>query len=278
MRFVRDLFVAVALLALPLAGHAGGSYTFETNSLDDLAHGTAYTWGLTGSTLTDLETQLKDNKNDTITKVTLTLTGISDWTSEPDDVLYVDILNGLESGVNSTTYNSNPNQDDNSGYTVASQSDPFETSTSNNGLLNGVAGHVTYDAPTTYTSALIAPGTKSSSGNPGTYTSTGSPAWTNPTGDPGTFSADDTTSSFTVTYTLSTANVTLLDSLLDPSEGSASTDLGLGFGPDCHFYDTGVTLTVYTSVPDEGTTLVMFAAALVGLLGFKRLLQRPVLA
>jgi hypothetical protein len=265
-------------LALPLASHAG-TYTFESSSLGDLAHGTAYTWGLTstttGTSLSSIESMLKAD-DQVVKSATLTLTGVSDWTDETGDVLYVDILNGLRTGVNSTDYDNSPDDPDTSFGT-----DPFKSGTTNNWELTHTSGgYVQYTAPTTYTSALIAPITGA------TYvSSTGSDptssAWTNPSGDPGTFSAYNTTSSYTVTYTLSSANVSLLTTLID-DDANTSTDLGLGFGPDCHFYDSGVTLSFTTgpqvSVPDGGATLAMLGAALVALIGFKLRFKRPAIA
>src|ERR1035438_6476158 len=96
MRFTRKLFVAVTVLALPLAGRAG-TYTFQDTSsiVENLTHGTAYTWGLYGGTFNALETAVgKDGQS--ITSATLTLTGIYDWTIEPADVLYVNLLNRSE--------------------------------------------------------------------------------------------------------------------------------------------------------------------------------------
>jgi hypothetical protein len=76
----------------------------------------------------------------------------------------------------------------------------------------------------------------------------------------------------TVVITFSAANISLLDSLL--TSDSATTDLGLGFGPDCHFYDGGVSLKIVTT-PDAGTTLAMLGISLAGLLGFGGLARRP---
>jgi hypothetical protein len=236
-----------------------------------LAHGTAYTWGITNAstsssvnTLSALETAIK-NGSQRISSVTLTLTGIYDWTVEPDDVLYVDILNKLSTGASSYAYNGSPNGIDSS-YGI----DPFSPS-------SGETGSLSFTALTAgnYNNALIAPKTGA------TYVSSAgsnptSAAWTNPTADPGTFSAAGTTSAFTITYTLSSANVTLLGQLLGSDAVGGSTagqDIGLGLGPDCHFYDSGIALTINT-VPDNGVTLSLLGLALVALAGYAKKAKR----
>ncbi|MGD1030312.1 MAG: VPDSG-CTERM sorting domain-containing protein [Opitutaceae bacterium] len=277
--------VAIAVL-LPLAAHAT-TYTFsdtqdETSSvLDDLNHGTAYTWGITNSstssgvnTLTALENAIHSGSQK-VSTVTLTLTGISDWTTEPDDVLYVDILNGLEAGSRSTDYDNSPLTDD-----TSYGSDPFDpyndsnTATNYNELESTLSGNpsnpVTFIKPGSGSAALI-------------QASSATSGWTPPSNDPGTFTAVNTTNTFTVTYTLSTANDALLASLLgsDASGGATAGDvLGLGLGPDCHFADTGISLTINTSasVPDNGATLALLGLALLGLAGYSRTLKRSVRA
>jgi len=113
----RGLFAAVISAFLPGALSAG-SFTFTDSSIKDAAHGTAYTWGLsptknsTGTTLGALETAIKDGK--TIGTATLTISGLWDWTTEPDDVLYVNLLNNVGPGNESYTYNGSPVTDDTS--------------------------------------------------------------------------------------------------------------------------------------------------------------------
>ena len=279
-QFMKRLCSLAIAALLPLAAHAT-TYTFSdvqdgtSSTFNSLTDGTAYTWGLqqssvtTGNTLAALETAIH-NGSQSISSVTLTLTGISDWTIEPYDVLYVDILNGLQTGAHSTSYYSYSGAD-----TTAYSSDPFNTGSVANGQLAGVSGHVTYlsttAAPSSYGSALIA-GTSVTSGG----------GWTNPATspyvNPGTFSALNTTATYTITYTLSTANDALLKTLLgnDATGGTTAGDvLGLGLGPDCHFNDTGISLTINTSnsVPDNGTTLALLGFALLALAGYAKKLK-----
>ena len=79
----------------------------------------------------------------------------------------------------------------------------------------------------------------------------------NPGGDPGTYTTLTGTTPHTVVITLTSANIALLDSYLSADSGTtpgSANDVGLGFGPDCHFYDSGVTLAITTgssAVPVE---------------------------
>jgi hypothetical protein len=259
--------LAIALLA-PAAVKAGSySFTDTSSTIENLAHGTSNTWGLTntvagstGTSLTSLETAIKSGQN--ITSATLTLTGIWDWTSEPGDVLYVNILNNVATGDHSYTYDGSPDTRDTTYGT-----DPFVVGTTNYAT---TAAHLSFTGVTSGTgqtdSLLKAPVTA-----------------VNPSSDPGTWSADNyggsASDASTVVITLTSANIALLDSYL--STDSSSTDIGLGFGPDCHFYDSGVTLSITTgssSVPDNGSTLIALGCALVALVGFRRFSQRSVVA
>jgi hypothetical protein len=57
----------------------------------------------------------------------------------------------------------------------------------------------------------------------------------------------------TWTYTFTPAQLTALRA--DIANGD---NLALGFDPDCHFFNNGVTLTLDTRTPDSGSTLTMF--------------------
>jgi hypothetical protein len=62
-----------------------------------------------------------------------------------------------------------------------------------------------------------------------------------------------------------------------------SADFGLGFDPDCHYFNTGVSLTITTGVqnvpgvpgvPDTGSTLVLTLVAFAGLVSVRRRFSR----
>jgi len=57
----------------------------------------------------------------------------------------------------------------------------------------------------------------------------------------------------TWTYTFTPAQLTALR-----ADIANSDNLALGFDPDCHFFNNGVTLTLDTRTPDTGGTLTMF--------------------
>jgi hypothetical protein len=259
------LLTALAIVA-PLAGYAG-NYTFtDTTDFNSLAHGTSYTWGLSGSMYTSLLSDVSSGQ--TITSATLTMTNIYDWQVEPDDVLYVNILGGLKAGASSYAWSS-PSSSPDTSYGA----DPFVYSSI------GGSDYALTKANMTFSDA--AANSLLQYGQGGSYYNVvGSPGtWTDPrTGTNGTA---ETMNGFNLTVTFSTQNLTLLKSLLTAdTNGSTNPDVGLGFGPDCHYYDSGVTLTVTTaaSVPDSGSTLTLLGVSLLGLACLRRRMAKSLAA
>src|SRR4051794_6857925 len=103
---MKKLLTAVVLTVAPWAGFAA-TYTFDTGNLfngnfatataaakanaanysglGNMAHGTAYFWGLSGNTDPENSSQLWDtvkNSGAQITSATLTIKNIWDWTGE----------------------------------------------------------------------------------------------------------------------------------------------------------------------------------------------------
>jgi hypothetical protein len=353
--------LAAAVVALAPASVFANSYTFTDTGLNSLAHGTAYTWGLsptansTGTSLGSLESAI--NSGQIISSATLTIKGIYDWTDEPDDVLYVNLLNNLKAGNANFDYNSNPSTHD-----TSFGSDVFDTLTApvapvapvrptaphapvapvapaplgahptahqiavhaaavaayNAALAVYTTNHAAYlvalanynTALAAYTAALAVYNTNHAaylvalanyndyvhsqaalgfagvpqSPAPGSlYDQADSLLVSNSPNGPGTWTDPNNGPSGITTLTIdfSSANISLLESLL--AGDSSTTDLGLGFGPDCHFFDSGVSLTIDTKppgntfghpVPDSPMTLGMLALGLVGLVGAGKLARK----
>jgi hypothetical protein len=259
------LLTALAIVA-PLAGYAG-NYTFTDNTdFNSLAHGTAYTWGLSGTTYNSLLSSVQSGQN--ITSASLTISNIYDWQVEPNDVLYVNILGGINAGASSyawstpsstpdTTYGADPfvyNSTPGSDYALTKPHLTFSDAATNSLLQYGQGG--------SYYNVVGTPGT-----------------WTDPRA--GTNGTAETANGFNLTVNFSAANLTLLKSLLTAdTNGSTNPDVGLGFGPDCHYFDSGVTLTVTTaaSVPDSGGTLALLGVSLLGLAGLRRRMSKSSVA
>ena len=229
---MKRLLIAALVLSAPLASYAT-SYSYSTTGLESLTHGTAYTWGaVSGGSSSALDSAIHSGQK--LTSGTITITGLYDWTVESLDVLYVDILNGVQAGVGSKVYDASLD----SGPDTFKGSDPF--------VSGGVSGYAS--------SGTVASGfTYSAVTQVGSYTDTNGPI-----------------TSTTLVLTLTGAELTTLDGYLN-ADYTSGADLGLGLGPDCHFYDTGVSLAFTTgSAADNSLTVTMLGASLVGLADFGR--------
>jgi hypothetical protein len=246
----------VSLLALvlmaPMVAFAT-NYTFSDNTnLTSLSHGTAYTWGLgSGTSSTTYSSLLNDIRTShlSVTSATLTISNIYDWQIEPADVLYINILGGLNAGVSSYTWTTPPSTPD--------------TSYGPDAFVNGTSAYSLTKPNLTFADAA----TNSLLKYTGSYNVTGTPGtWSDPS--TGITGAAETASAngFNLVINFSAANLTLLQSLLSSdSNGATNPNVGLGFGPDCHYYDSGVTLTISTGVPDSANTLTLVGLSLLAL-------------
>ncbi len=242
MKMRSVLVMSVLAAALPVAGFAA-TFTFNDTSLTSLAHGAAYTWGLSGTTYSNLQNTLHSGQQ--VSGATLTIWNLDDWTVEPKDVLYVNILNGLSSGNHSYVYNSHP-----STYDTTYGPDFFATTST----------HLHFNAAQP-NSLLVYTGSYNTPGNPGTWSDPDTPGHS---------------TKFNLVVNFTSANLGVLSNYLAADYGTTN-HLGLGFGPDCHYYDSGVTLTIETcrrKVPDGGATALLLASGLLALAGARRLLRR----
>lgn len=133
----RILLSTLLATILPVVACAN-TYTFETTGLTSLSHGTAYTWGLSptansaGKPLGNLEKQIQNGGR--VKSATLTITGLYDWTVEPADVLYINLLNHLKPGISSFTYNTHA-----SSYDTVFGTDVFDVADKPDALIKPVA-------------------------------------------------------------------------------------------------------------------------------------------
>lgn len=255
---MKRLISAVLLAAMPLAGFAA-NYTFSsTNSaLTSMSHGTAVTWGLTGTSYTNLFNDINTG-NKVVTSATLTLTNIWDWaneTNDPADALFINILGGLDTGIKSKIFDSlgaGRTQD----LTWANAINPFVDKPLTNGDWNDILQGGT---PLNFTDAQSGSLLKSASN----VTKTGTPVdvtWSDPSGG--------AARGFNLVLNFTSANLAVLNALIDADASSSSgPTVGLGFAAECHYYMSGASLSITTtdipkSVPDATGT---FAALLLGM-------------
>lgn len=269
---MKRLVLSALFATLPLAVFAG-TYSFSTTSVNSLAHGQAAVWGLhsgnSGTTTTTYNSLLSElsGPNKVITAASLKLFDPSDWKAEPKDVLYVNILKGLDlaSGVDKHTYNNSPaNTDYNYGPNAFDDASGWRNNNAHTGLMFDDAQ----------------PGSLLKSTNadmpadlPGTWTDTAGPYGPNK-------GNSDVTIAFTAT------NLALLEQYLraDLAEnlvGGNNWSVGLGFAAECHYYFDCVQLEISigtlpppppppTNVPDSGSTVFLMAAALASMLGLRK--------
>ena len=88
--------------------------------------------------------------------------------------------------------------------------------------------------------------------------------WSDPNGG-------DPTKAQNVSFTFNTAQLTALQGYINSVGPSGWARFGLGFDPDCHYFNSGVTFTITTqgtSVPEGGSTalLLILAAGSIGIL------------
>ena len=230
----------------------GGSYAYsETvfrpgsskNSEFELDHHYAYTWGISAAasysqnTYSDLKNQLKVGSGWSIECVTLTFEDIWDWVIEPNDRLWVNLVDTDYKGGSSKDLKKGVNE-------FYDNADDIESTNPGTNYFNNSK-----------------------------TTSLG--YWTDVNG--GQNGANKTTVTFTFTLDQISKLTTYINNGGATSGSSGYADFGLAFDPDCHYYNTGIELKVVTKkyyVPEGGASVAFLGAGLLALAATRRLLRR----
>ena len=223
---------AAALFAVP-AAYAQTTYSYQPNPADmnDFDHHSVYSWNVK-------PTQF-DSAMTSVTGGTLTFTNIANWKAEAN-VMHLwlfdtSVYSGVKSFYDDKTSNSN----------VTDLTDDFSNARYHNGV----------DANGSKAPWLIADGTKGISLDSGAL-SVSSGYWSYDAAHTGWQDGNasnnwaDATKAKTVTFTFSNAAISTLNSYL-----ANGGDFALGFDPDCHYFNDGVTLSLNTA-PKTGPAAV----------------------
>jgi hypothetical protein len=248
------IFCSAAALAIMAQAN---TYTFQpldtisgdTNhhDLGDLSHTNAYTWGINGTSETSLKNQLTSGYH--ITSATITIKNIYNWDRrDTDNQLFIHLLDNPLAGVK--TIGDDPYDN---GINQGTVSDYFSGKISGNKVgTNWIA--YGYNAN----------GTLKTTGATNIYLTQ-------------FHDTDGPTTVSQLVFHFTSSEITTLANYIGDGHtgGSSYADLGLGFDPDCHFFNDGVTFCVTTApnrvgCPDGGMTLALFGLGLAALAGFRR--------
>lgn len=262
MKLDRLLISVLSALALSASAFAT-TYTFRptdsfggdsnVNDLGDLDHTSAYTWGITGTTsgspsYATLKSQLASGRY-AISGAQLTIANLYNWDAlDTNNNLFIHLLDNPKTGVKRITDDPTDN-----GLNQGVLSDYFAGKIAGN-RVNGK--WVAYGYAKTSAGAMLATGATNILLTQ--YHDADGPI-TKPTFE---FSFGSNPLALS----------TLTQYIANGHTGDASyADFGLGFDPDCHFYNDGVTFTITTrEVPDAATTAWLVALGLAGLVGVGR--------
>jgi hypothetical protein len=244
---MKKLTALVLVLASAVALRAN-SFTFIPNpaNLSDLSHSYAFTWGINGWDETNLKTQLLSTSDPwKISSVTLSFSHIYNWDRlDTGNQLFIHLLDNPRVGVKS--YSDDPAD---GGINQGTVSDYFSGNiTSNHGAYYGSVANQ----------------------NNGNSTNIFLEQY---------HDEDGPLTKPNLTYDLTSFSSTFENYIKNGHTGDTSTikyaDFGLGFDPDCHYYNCGVVLNITTSrVPDSGATMILLGAGLLALCGVGLVLQR----
>jgi hypothetical protein len=251
---MKRLFAILSGIATGAASYAG-SYTFTptgNTDLSDLSHDSAYEWGITGSTETALKTNLSSGYH--ITSATITIKNIYNWdVADTHNKLFINLLDNPVSGI--TTFQDDPADQ---GVNQGTVSDYFDGNNGTNG--------------TRYYGDHHKDGSGLSSGSKNKNSGEIDLSYYHDNDGPAT--------KINYSFSLTAFDISVLTSYIgDGNGGSGTADFGLGFDPDCHFYNDGVSFTICTekdvhSTPEGGVTAALFLFGLAGVASVRRYFRR----
>jgi hypothetical protein len=251
---MKSLITLVTAASLAVAAHAT-SYSFVPSDKDlgDLNHTSAYTWGISGTSELNLKNQLLSGDY-MITSAVLTIANIYNWDKrDTNNQLFIHLLDNPLNGLKQIT------------------DDPTD-----NGINQGVlSDYFAGPLPTNKVNGkYVAYGYKNKSSAQLLFTGANTNTYLTQYHD-----ADGPQTKENFTFSFNNTLLAVLDDYITNghTQGSSYADFGLGFDPDCHFYNDGITFTITTAripppppVPDNGATLVLLGSATVGLALFRR--------
>ncbi len=263
---LRTIFSAAWALGLVLSASAT-TFTFRptdtfggdsnVNDLGDLDHTSAYTWGITGTTAgsasyATLKSELASGRY-AISAATLTIANIYNWDArDTNNNLFIHLLDNPKTGVKRITDDPTDN-----GINQGVLSDYFAGKIAGN-RVNGK--WVAYGYANTSAGALLATGAANILLTQ--YHDADGPA---------------TKPSFVFEFGSNPLGLSTLAQYISNGHtgGTTYADFGLGFDPDCHFYNNGVTFTITTNeVPDGAATSLLLALGLMGIVRARRFARR----
>lgn len=268
---MKKISLLVGMLSLCVAMHAAGTWQYDTtvfrpndgegdtDDVFDLDHHYAYTWGVTGAVTQtgwnsygELKNQVKAGTGWSVVSVTLTFKDIWDWVVEPNDRLWVNLID-----TNYKPGGDTSGRDLKKGVkTFEDNADDIESTNPGSNYFNGQGIGVGANAAPTSTTG-------------------GNGYWTDQYG--GNDGANKKTVVFTFTATQMSTLVSYINNGGATSGSTGYADFGFAFDPDCHYYNTGIEMKVVTKryfVPDGGTTVALVGVGFLALVGLRRYFRR----